>query len=626
MKGKVAMKNMKFIKKIIPLVTLFVLSSCGFTNASTPAKKVDVESVVLLQSEEYVEKGNKLRLNVTVSPSDATNKSLTWSSTDTNVATVNDKGEIKAVSAGDTIIKVKSDASPTKSAYCYVTVVDEYVHPESLSLNVDSINLERGTSLDLQATISPNNATNKNLIWSSNNDKVSVDNYGHISALECGSSVVTAETVDGGLTYSCNVTVEETTVDQWTVLIYMCGSNLESDYANVTTIVDPTTGQRYQHDGIGLAVADIMEILAVPNKPDDINIVIETGGANEWTTTEYANYGSYNIKSDKLQRHHVENNKIVLDGELSYASMGQASTLKSFVQWGLNTYPAHKTALILWNHGGGLQGSCYDERKNSDTLEPEEVISGVSGALTAIGRTEKLELIGYDCCLMQVQDIANLNSQYFNYMVASQESESGTGWDYDTWVDDLYAHKDTGAILKALANGFIIDNGGVSSRYNDQTLSYLNLRHMEEYRLAWEYLAGELKSIVNDNNSSSFNKFVDGVKKYAAESYYYYGLFDAKNFLNKLETSTIFRTSTSSIIAAIKAHSKLVEYSICGKGAGQSYGLSMFWSAYSIPSGWWSNTTTYAYNGYGSDYGFPNWDYLNKTYGSTIEKSGGYYY
>ena len=598
----------KLFKRLLPIAVLALLSSC--VNKNAIIEEVKVTDVSFSISEEYLEMGSTYKMTATVSPSNATNKKVTWSSSDKSVATISSKGKIKPVSAGETTIKVASKENPAKYAECHFTVVNQMIHPRSVTIDANQVTIERGESKYLNTSFVPSDTSNKKIVWTASNDNVTVDINGRVTGRKVGNSVVTAKTVDGGILANCSVTVTETSLDQWTVLIYMCGSNLESEYANETQIY--YEGQYYEHDGVGLATADIMEILAVPNKPDDVNIVIETGGAREWTTRQYANYGTYDISSTRLQRHHVENNKIVLDQSMTYSSMGLKDTLKDFVKYGLNNYPAHKTALILWNHGGGLQGACFDEKKNNDGIEPFELTSAVSGALSDVGRTEKLEFVGYDCCLMQVQDIANINSQYFNYMVTSQETESGTGWDYNTWIDDLYAYKDTTEILKAIADGFIRDNGGVNNSRNDQTLSYLNLNYMENYRVAWENMAGQLLNAVSNNNKKEFNRFVSSGKKYAGADYSYYGLFDSKNFIERLETSTSFAIPVSYLTAVRSAHAKLVEYSICGRGAGKSYGLSMFWNISSM--GW--GYTTYSYNGYSASYGFPNWDNLNYNFGA----------
>ena len=609
----------KVFRKIIPFIALFLLSSC--IQNKEPSEPVAVTSVSFDVHEQYLEMGTTYKLKATVNPKNATNKKLTWTSYNESVATVSNKGVVTPVAPGQTTIRAKSDESSTLHADCDFIVVDRIIHPQSVALNTNEISLQRGESANINATIAPSNATIQDITWSANNDNVYVDIHGRVTALHEGSSIVTAKTVDGNHVATCSINVTASPIDQWTILIYMCGANLESDYANETTIYDPYSGQSYSWNGIGLAVADIMEILEVPNKPDDVNIVIETGGANEWTTTQYANYGDYNISSSQLQIHHVENNKIVLDGSYTYKSMGLSTTLQSFVEYGLTNYPAQKTGLILWNHGGGMQGACFDEKKSGDGLEPSELVTGVSNALINLNRSsEKLEFIGYDCCLMQVQEIASINSQYFNYMITSQETESGTGWDYNTWVDDLYAGKSTNDILKAIADGFIADNGGVNSSRNDQTLSYLNLAYIEEYRTAWEDMAGQLRNIINNDNKKEFCQFIDKGKKYADVSYYAYGLFDSKNFIDRLANSTKFAVDYGYVHAVKKAHKLLVEYSICGKGAGKSYGLSMFWNGYSFRSGWYRSTTTYEYNEYSDSYGFTNWHYLNKNFGGAIEK------
>ena len=412
------------------------------------------------------------------------------------------------------------------------------------------------------------------------------------------------------------VTPEAT--DEYTILLYMCGSNLESDYANQTSIY--YEGQYYEIDGVGLATADIQEILAVKNQPDDVNIVIETGGASKWTNSTYGKYGDYDINASKLQRHHVENGKLKLDDTLSYASMGKSSTLQSFLEYGLTNYPAKKTALILWNHGGGLQGVCFDEKSGDDSLTANEVVSAVKGALKNCNMEgKKLEWIGYDACLMAVQDIAEKNSPYFNYMVAAQETESGYGWDYDNWVDDLYAHKSTTTILKEICDTFIADNnyddyGNYSTQYNDQTLAYFDLSKASSYRTAWENMASQLSKKLTSSNKSSFSNLVKSTKYYGGENYTYYGLFDAKDFVNKLSNNNTFKVDSSYSQAVLNAHSQFVAYSAKGAKAGNSNGISMYWA--------YSSDTEYCNSYASSDTNFSNWSSICSTYGGSASDGG----
>ena len=528
---------------------------------------VSVTSVAVSPTSLSLNVGETSTLTATVYPSNATNKSVSWTSSNSTVASVDNSGVVTARATGSATITVKT-LDGNKTATCSVTVSQSSVAVTSVSLNKTSLNLTVGNTSTLTATVYPSNATNKNVTWSSSNTSAAtVSSSGLVTAKAAGSATITVKTVDGNKTATCSVTVtsSSTTGSSQTVLIYMCGADLESDNQ--------------------LATSDLQEILKVSNQPEDVNIVIETGGASSWAST-------YGINASKLQRHHVRNKSLITDQSLTYASMGKTTTLQSFLEYGLTNYPADKVGLILWNHGGGMSGVCFDEKSNNDSLLDYEVTNAVSAALTNCGMAgQKLEWIGYDACLMQVQDIAEFNSPYFNYMVASEESEAGYGWDYDNWVDDLYAKKPTETVLKAICDSFIADNGGVNSSYNDQTLSYLNLSYASAYKTAWENMA------ITSSNKSSFKSLVKSAKKYADDYFDYYGLVDAKDFINKLANSSTFNPGSSYTSAVISAHTNLVTYSTCGKGAGNSYGLCMFYAvSYSTSYYDYSSSTTHFTN------------------------------
>ena len=271
-------------------------------------------------------------------------------------------------------------------------------------------------------------------------------------------------------------------------------------------------------------------------------------------------------------------------------------------------------------HGGAMHGCCYDELYSDDSLLNSEVKTALSGAFTSMGRTSKLECIGYDACLMQVQDVAEFNSAYFNYMVGSEESEAGAGWDYDGgWLTSIYNNPSTittPTLLTSVADTFITDNGGVSgssSGSTDQTLSWLDLSKMSAYKSSWESMASYLSSnVVTSSNASSFRSLLKGCKRYAVDSdnsQDYFGTIDAKDFLDKLLASSTFnKGSVSTYVAAVSsAFSALVGYSTCQTGAGNSNGLCCFFSLSSDSS----QSVYYA----ASQTNFSNWRSLSSTYG-----------
>lgn len=392
----------------------------------------------------------------------------------------------------------------------------------------------------------------------------------------------------------------------WTILVYMCGSNLESGYDSSSGTYDTKAGS------YGYATSDLNEIASVIGQPDDVNIVVEAGGSKKW-------YSSI-ANASKLNRFHLENKKYVLDEQITNASMGLLSTFESFLEWGLSTYPADHTGVILWNHGGGMFGVCYDENYSDDSLYDNEVKSAVSSAFTKLDRAEKLEFIGYDACLMGVQDVAEFNSDYFNYMVCAQESESGSGWDYDTWIDDVYNHQPVTNILTAIVDGFIDDNGGVNASqttYNsaDQTLSYLDLSKMADYKTAFENLATALKSKVTTSNKSSFNTNVMGKTKYFAGSDYdYFCEFDIEHFLTILKANSTFNPGGTYISDVESALSELVAYSLSQKeGAADAHGLSLFYAFDNSYGQQGFHSSTYS--------NFTNWNSFVKTYATSFTSS-----
>ena len=144
-----------------------------------------------------------VKLSANVMPSNATNKAVTWSSRNTSVATVSSDGTVKAVGYGTTVITAKTVNGLTSN--CTVTV--NPIAVTGVSLNKTSLSFTgTGSSQTLTATVSPSNATNKTLTWSSSNTSVATVFYGVVEAVGFGTATITAKS-NNGKTASCTVTV-----------------------------------------------------------------------------------------------------------------------------------------------------------------------------------------------------------------------------------------------------------------------------------------------------------------------------------------------------------------------------------------------------------------------------------
>ena len=168
-----------------------------------------VSSVSFDKPTESVQVGKTLTLTPTVLAENAENKSLTWSSTNTDVATVSSSGVVTAKAVGTTTIKAEATDGSGKYATCTVTVTPVYV--SSISLNQSSQTLYTGGTVTLTATISPTNATNKSVKWSSSNAGIaSVSSAGVVTANKAGTATITATAADGsGKTATCTITVKQ---------------------------------------------------------------------------------------------------------------------------------------------------------------------------------------------------------------------------------------------------------------------------------------------------------------------------------------------------------------------------------------------------------------------------------
>lgn len=372
---------------------------------------------------------------------------------------------------------------------------------------------------------------------------------------------------------------------EWTIMIYMCGSSLESEYASTDE---------------GLATANITDILSV-DLDDDINVYIETGGAKKWSKT-------YDIANDKLSRYHVYNNELVLDETINKSSMGKSSTFASFVEYGINNYPANHYGVILWNHGGAMLGCCFDENYRDDPLTNKETKSALQTVFENTKREAKFDWIGYDACLMSVADIASFNSSYFKYMVSSQENEPGEGWDYKSWLTTL--SKDisisTEDLLKNITDTYVQKSADTYEswyeydpieyaeyhNFNDATLSVLDLSKMTDFDNEFNNMCRLLEEEID--SKQKYSSILKTAQQFGYDSNFGYAfdVFDADDVINNIKS----KHSSIDVSKCLDSLSDVICYNKVGKNNEGACGLSLFGatSTYFYKSDYPSTTTNYS--------------------------------
>ena len=227
---------------IVDLVGKTLLSDLSKNIDLTAEEEVvAVEGITLDKESIEVEEGNTTELKATVKPENATNKNVTWSSSDNAIATV-ENGVVKAIGEGEATITATTVDGGFK-AECKVTVTkkEEVTVPvTSVVLDKEEIEAEVNDEITLKATVNPEDATNKQLIWTSSNNDVATVNNGVVKAIGEGEATITVTTEDGGYTATCKVTVKKKVIAVTSVTLDNTEiEGKEGDTITLTATVNP---------------------------------------------------------------------------------------------------------------------------------------------------------------------------------------------------------------------------------------------------------------------------------------------------------------------------------------------------------------------------------------------------
>ena len=342
----------------------------------------------------------------------------------------------------------------------------------------------------------------------------------------------------------------------FTLMVYLCGTDLESDG--------------------GLASDDLREMIESGVKANgNLQIYVQTGGTKKWATSGMKNREGerWLLSSDGLER--LESLKRV--------DMGSGDTFADFLAYGLNRFPADRYGLILWDHGAGASdGVCYDEI-SGDSLNLEEIYTSFAKAAKQ-PNYRKFAMVGFDACLMADYEMAVHLQPFADTMIASEETEPGEGWHYQSWLPLLA--KDPGADMnkvgKKIVDSFIqsVNNAG----YSDfGTLSMLDLTKLDGLRAAMEQIAGSLKGEIDGGNFNAISRIRQNVRSFGETSDAASDMIDLGVFAKIFE-----RYDAAGAAALRKALSEVVVYSKFTSNLSDISGLAVL-----VPYSTRSSASTY---------------------------------
>ena len=296
---------------------------------------------------------------------------------------------------------------------------------------------------------------------------------------------VTAQQSGGQSSQAADIETLEVGTDarSATVMVYMNGSDLESEAGEATT--------------------DIAEMIS-SGIGNDVNVIIQTMGTKEWQ--------DYDISSKTAQTYRVRNGKLdLIRDKLGQLDCTEAGTMSEFIRYCKGHYPAERYFFIFWDHGGGpVYGFGYDEWADEDE---SLTISEMAKAFSENSDIH-FDIIGMDCCIMASVETCYALAPYCKYALLSEDFESGLGWSYKNWMKALEENPgiSTPLLGKYIIDDIIADNeksyGGDSA-----CMGLFNVSTSEDLFKAWKAYAYKNESALLNKNYSRNHKAKGRLRK-----------------------------------------------------------------------------------------------------------------
>ncbi len=349
--------------------------------------------------------------------------------------------------------------------------------------------------------------------------------------------------------------------DQVTIMVYMCGTDLESKH--------------------GMASSDIQE-MAAARFGENVNLIIYTGGCKEWKINGISTQVNqiYRIKDGNLE---------VLEKDMGSASMTDPDTLTTFIEYCKENFPANRNNLIFWDHGGGsVSGFGYDEKnKSSGSMS----LAGINKALKNADMT--FDFIGFDACLMATAETALMLDNYADYMIASEETEPGIGWYYTEWLTKLGDNTSLSTLEtgKNIVDDFV-EMCAKKCRGQKTTLSVIDLAEFSN--TVPENLNAFSKSVSNLLSDKEYKTVSDA--RYNTREFAVSSKIDQVDLVNLAEN--VGTNEAKKLAEAIKG---AVKYNRTSTNMTNAYGVSIYFP-YQRTSNVDSACNTYSQIGMDSEY------------------------
>ena len=276
--------------------------------------------------------------------------------------------------------------------------------------------------------------------------------------------------------------------DTVTIMVYMCGTDLESRSS--------------------MATSDIVEMTKA-SLSDKVNVIVYTGGCTKWNNNIISARTNqiYQVKDGGLKC------LVQDDGD---RVMTDPATLTRFIKWCGKNYPANRNELIFWDHGGGsVSGYGYDQKhQRSGPMS----LPNIKKALKDSGLT--FDFVGFDACLMATAENALAVSGSADYLLASEETEPGTGWYYTNWLTALSKNTSmpTTELGKQIIDDFV-DMSARQARGQSTTLSLVDLAELKEtFPDSFSSFADGINDLLDKKNYSAIASARKNTREFARTS------------------------------------------------------------------------------------------------------------